>query len=71
MVSTPPTLLRCSYPFCQRYHYTVRQNESQLDFVSGGVKGGLMYGINQRNTAANQVGQKYGTDHQSNADGSK
>jgi hypothetical protein len=30
-----------------------------------------MYAINQRNTAANQVGQKYGTDHQSNADGSK
>jgi len=30
-----------------------------------------MYAINQRNKAANQVGQKYGTDHQSNADGGK
>ena len=43
-------------PMLLRSCFAVRQNEWQLDFVLGGVKGGLEYAINQRNTAANQVG---------------
>jgi len=30
-----------------------------------------MYAINQRNSAAHQVGEKYGSDHQSYANGGK